>query len=76
MARSFQIMTLFDEFTARENVMVGLPGFRARGFDMRHAAAGDRGFAEKASEILVTVGLSDKDVSFALRIFPMATVAR
>ena len=59
-ARSFQIMTLFDEFTARENVMVGLPGFRARGFDMRHAAAGDRGFAEKASEILVTVGLSDK----------------
>ena len=24
-ARSFQIMTLFDEFTARENVMVGLP---------------------------------------------------
>ena len=59
-ARSFQIMTLFDEFTARENVMVGLPGFRARGFDMRRAAAGDRGFAEKASEILVTVGLSDK----------------
>ncbi|KRR24622.1 ABC transporter ATP-binding protein [Bradyrhizobium retamae] len=59
-ARSFQIMTLFDEFSARENVMVGLPGFRARGFDMHHAAAGDRGFAEKASEILVTVGLADK----------------
>jgi branched-chain amino acid transport system ATP-binding protein len=59
-ARSFQIMTLFDDFTARENVMVGLPGFRARGFDMRHAAAGDDGFAMKASEVLVTVGLSDK----------------
>ena len=59
-ARSFQIMTLFDEFTARENVMVGLPGFRARGFDMRHAAAGDHGFATKASEVLATVGLSDK----------------
>ena len=59
-ARSFQIMTLFDEFTARENVMVGLPGFRARGFDMRHAAAGDHGFATKASEVLTTVGLSDK----------------
>jgi branched-chain amino acid transport system ATP-binding protein len=59
-ARSFQIMTLFDDFSARENVMVGLPGFRARGFDMRHAAAADRGFAEKASEILVTVGLADK----------------
>ncbi len=59
-ARSFQIMTLFDDFSARENVMVGLPGFRARGFDMRHAAAADHGFAEKASEILVTVGLADK----------------
>src|SRR6476619_6189484 len=44
-ARSFQIMTLFDDFTARENVMVGLPEFRARGFDMRHAAAADHGFA-------------------------------
>ena len=59
-ARSFQIMSLFDDFSVRENVMVGLPGFRARGFDMRHAAAADRGFAEKASEILVTVGLADK----------------
>ena len=46
-ARSFQIMTLFDEFTARENVTVGLPAFRARGFDMRRAAAGDSGFADK-----------------------------
>ena len=59
-ARSFQIMTLFDDFTARENVMVGLPEFRARGFDMRHAAAADRGFADKASEVLTTVGLADK----------------
>jgi branched-chain amino acid transport system ATP-binding protein len=59
-ARSFQIMTLFDDFTARENVMVGLPGFRARGFDMHRAAAGDREFAGKANEILITVGLADK----------------
>ena len=59
-ARSFQIMTLFDEFTARENVMVGLPAFRARGFDMRRAAAGDSGFEESASEVLATVGLADK----------------
>jgi branched-chain amino acid transport system ATP-binding protein len=59
-ARSFQIMTLFDEFTARENVTVGLPSFRARGFDMRHAATADPGFAEQASEILATVGLVDK----------------
>src|SRR5215207_6564390 len=36
-ARSFQIMTLFDEFSARDNVMMALPAFRARGFDMLHA---------------------------------------
>jgi branched-chain amino acid transport system ATP-binding protein len=59
-ARSFQIMTLFDDFTARDNVMVGLPAFRARGFDVRRAAAGDAGFADSASEVLVTVGLADK----------------
>jgi branched-chain amino acid transport system ATP-binding protein len=59
-ARSFQIMTLFDDFSARENVMVGLPAFRARGFDVRRAAAGDSGFEESASDVLATVGLADK----------------
>ncbi len=59
-ARSFQIMTLFDDFTVQENVMIALPAFRARGFDMRRAAAGDRGFAEQACEVLATIGLADK----------------
>jgi branched-chain amino acid transport system ATP-binding protein len=59
-ARSFQIMTLFDEFSARENVTVGLPAFRVRGFDMHRAAASDPGFAEGAMDILATVGLADK----------------
>jgi branched-chain amino acid transport system ATP-binding protein len=59
-ARSFQIMTLFDEFSARENVTVGLPAFRARGFDMRRAAAGDSAFTDAATEVLATVGLVDK----------------
>jgi branched-chain amino acid transport system ATP-binding protein len=59
-ARSFQIMTLFDDFTARENIMVALPAFRARGFDMRRAVAGDRGFAGDATGILTAVGLADK----------------
>jgi branched-chain amino acid transport system ATP-binding protein len=59
-ARSFQIMTLFDEFSVRENVTVGLPGFRARGFDMHCAAAADQGLAAQASETLAMVGLADK----------------
>jgi branched-chain amino acid transport system ATP-binding protein len=59
-ARSFQIMTLFDEFSARENVTVGLPAFRARGFDLVRAAAGDGGLADAATAVLATVGLADK----------------
>ena len=39
-ARSFQIMNLFDEFTALDNVIVALPAFaRAR---LRHASRGRR----------------------------------
>lgn len=59
-ARSFQIMTLFNEFSARDNVMMGLPEFRARGHDVVHAAAGDRKFAERADEALAAVGLAEK----------------
>jgi branched-chain amino acid transport system ATP-binding protein len=59
-ARSFQIMTLFDEFSARENVIMALPSFRARGFDVRHAVAGDRRIAEEADEVLASVGLGEK----------------
>ncbi len=59
-ARSFQIMTLFDEYTARDNVMVALPQFRLRGFDMRRAAASDRDFKAEAEKVLADVGLADK----------------
>ncbi len=59
-ARSFQTMTLFDEFTARENVMIALPAFRARGFDVRRAVAGDAGFALEADAVLASVGLAGR----------------
>lgn len=59
-ARSFQIMTLFDDYSARDNVMMGLPAFRARGFDGWRAAAADRRFTDKASEALAAVGLGEK----------------
>jgi branched-chain amino acid transport system ATP-binding protein len=59
-ARSFQIMTLFDEYSARENIMVALPSFRARGFDIGHAAAGNREFQADADRVLSDVGLAEK----------------
>jgi branched-chain amino acid transport system ATP-binding protein len=59
-ARSFQLMTLFDEFTVQENVEVALPEFRARGFDARRAAAGNGAFESAAMSVLAQVGLAEK----------------
>ena len=59
-ARSFQLMNLFDEFTAFENVAVALPQTRARGADLIGRAYGDGGVAEEACEILDTVGLGGR----------------
>jgi branched-chain amino acid transport system ATP-binding protein len=64
-ARSFQIMTLFNDFTAQENVMVALPRFRTRGFDMRRAVARDAAFADEANDILASVGLGEKSSTSA-----------
>jgi branched-chain amino acid transport system ATP-binding protein len=64
-ARSFQIMTLFDEFTARDNVMTALPAFRERGFDMRRAVAGDRALADEADAVLAEVGLGHRSAVVA-----------
>ena len=57
-ARSFQTMTLFDAFTARENVEVALPEFRRRGYDMRRAAG--TAFRHAATEVLAGIGLDGK----------------
>jgi branched-chain amino acid transport system ATP-binding protein len=59
-ARSFQLMTLFDEFTVQENVEVALPEFRARGFDARRAATGNEAFESAAMSVLAQVGLAEK----------------
>jgi len=59
-ARSFQLMNLFNDFTARENVAVALPAMRARGFDMARDAAGDPALAAAADAVLERVGLAGK----------------
>jgi branched-chain amino acid transport system ATP-binding protein len=59
-ARSFQLMNLFNDFTARENVAVALPAMRARGFDMARDAAADPVLAATADAVLERVGLAGK----------------
>jgi branched-chain amino acid transport system ATP-binding protein len=60
-SRSFQIMSLFDEFTALENIMVALPdvrtGLRRPFWDVR----GDSTLMDEARQVLAEVGLCGRE---------------
>ena len=59
-ARSFQLMTLFDEFTGFENVAIALPATRVRGGDALSQAYADPALVADALDILDKVGLADR----------------
>lgn len=59
-ARSFQIMNLFDEFSVFENIAIALPATRARGRNAFAQSYSDRGLQNEALEILDKVGLADR----------------
>jgi len=59
-SRSFQIMTLFDEFSARENVLAALPEFRDRGFDASRAVTANKDWKGSADSVLADVNLAEK----------------
>jgi branched-chain amino acid transport system ATP-binding protein len=52
-SRSFQVMNLFDEYSALDNVLIASPETRARGFSFFGRFGG-------ASDVLARVGLADK----------------
>jgi branched-chain amino acid transport system ATP-binding protein len=56
-ARSFQVMNLFDDYTAFENVVLATPEFRARGFDAWRDAATVDAAGARGREALAAVGL-------------------
>lgn len=56
-ARSFQIISLFDAFTALENVIFALPRARSMGFNCLHDVAGDSALIDQALGVLGQVGL-------------------
>jgi len=67
-ARSFQLMNLFDEFTVFENVAIALPATRERGRNALGHAYGDPELVAETHEILETVGLAARadDIAKAL----------
>lgn len=64
-ARSFQNMNLFDDFTALENIVLALPEIRARGFNMLHDLSGDSEAMDRAATVLGRVGLRGREHAIA-----------
>ena len=60
-ARSFQIMNLFNDYSALGNVLVALPRLRRRGFDVVRDAMRDSAAVEEAAQVLMRVGLRGKE---------------
>ncbi|MCE2523071.1 MAG: ABC transporter ATP-binding protein [Rhodobacteraceae bacterium] len=60
-SRSFQIMSLFDEYSALENLLIALPEVRKRGFSMMRRLDADSEAADRASCVLARVGLAGSE---------------
>ena len=56
-SRSFQIMNLFDDYTAIENILIALPEMRDDGFNITKSVTGDSTAMDKAAAVLDRVGL-------------------
>ena len=60
-ARSFQVMNLFDDYSALENAVIATPEFRARAFDAWRDASTATAAQERAARTLADVGLAGKE---------------
>ncbi len=61
LARSFQAISLFDDDSALDNLIVALPAMRARSFDAWRDRARDSGAEDRAAAILAQVGLAGRE---------------
>jgi branched-chain amino acid transport system ATP-binding protein len=60
-SRSFQLINLFDDYSALENVLIALPRVRDHGFNMIRYIEQDTTATDKAAAVLEQVGLKGKE---------------
>jgi len=60
-SRSFQLINLFDEYSALENVLIAVPQVRNSGFNMIRNIEEDTAAIDKAALVLERVGLKGKE---------------
>lgn len=61
LSRSFQLMNLFDQYTALENVTLALPEVRRLGFHAMHDLRANTAAADRAAGVLARIGLAGKE---------------
>ena len=60
-SRSFQVMNLFNDYSALDNVLVATPRVRDRGFDFWRDLGADSAAQEVAATVLARVGLEGRE---------------
>jgi branched-chain amino acid transport system ATP-binding protein len=65
LSRSFQIMNLFNDYSALDNVLVALPRVRRQGFNWWRDLGADDAAQDQAAAVLARVGLAGKERTLA-----------
>ena len=62
-SRSFQIMNLFNDYSALDNVLVALPAVRRQGLNWWRDLGADTATRDQAAAVLARVGLAGKEMA-------------
>ena len=68
LARSFQLMNLFDDDSAIDNIVIALPSVRQRAFNVWRDLGRDSAAYDEAAQVLAQVGLAGKEQVSARRL--------
>jgi len=64
-SRSFQVMNVFDDYSALDNVLLSVPEVRKAGMSVLHDLTRNKTLIDKAAHVLARVGLAGKEYTQA-----------